>query len=49
LPLGTSDKLASPYFPVPLVFIYGELDWVKTMDDGAGLSCVAASKKRHGD
>ena len=49
LPLATSDKLASPDFAVPLVFVYGEIDWVKTMDDGAGLSCVTANKKKHGD
>ena len=49
LPLGTSEKLASTDFPIPLVFIYGENDWVKTMDDGAGLSCVKANKQKHGD
>lgn len=29
LPLGTTDKLASPTFPVPISFYYGRMDWVR--------------------
>ena len=49
LPLGTSKKLASPDFPIPLVFIYGDKDWVKDLDQGSGAKCVKANKEKHGN
>ena len=39
-PLGTDQKLASPNFPVPISFIYGEEDWMLQVDDDAAQICV---------
>jgi len=36
LPLGTPDKMANDQFPIPFSFIYGERDWVRTVDVDAG-------------
>lgn len=35
LPLGTSQKLASPDFPVPISIVMGDDDWMREVDLGA--------------
>ena len=32
IPLGTSDKLASEKFNLPISFVYGDNDWVHVLE-----------------
>ena len=44
LPLGTTDKLSNPDFPIPVSFVMGENDWVRFADEDYGQQCVDAQK-----
>jgi len=35
VPLSNQDKLGRPDFPVPFSFVYGDADWVPSVDEGA--------------
>ena len=35
LPLGGSEKLGSPSFPLAISFFYGDLDWMLEIEDPA--------------
>lgn len=43
-PLGHPSKLANPDYPVPISFIYGEADWVRSLDEDYAKIVVAASQ-----
>jgi len=44
LPLGISQKLADPEFPIPIAFAYGENDWTRVVDQDYAKVCVEANK-----
>ena len=44
LPLGTAEKLASPEFPIPISFIYGDHDWTRVVDQDYAKVCVEANQ-----
>ena len=43
LSLGHPDRLASPNFPIPISFVYGDQDWVRVVDEDAGRKVVDAN------
>jgi len=43
VPLGHEDKLCNKEFPIPISFIYGEKDWVRSVDSDYGKLVVEAN------
>jgi len=48
LPLGATDKLASPDLKVPFSCIMGESDWMRQCDEDYGKVCVDAQDAEKG-
>ena len=46
-PLGTEDKFCSPDFPVDFSFIYGERDWVRSLELEFATKCVEINGKKN--
>ena len=44
LPLGTPEKLASPEFPIPVSFVYGDNDWTRVVDQDFGREVTKVNK-----
>ena len=42
--MSLPEKLGKPDFPVPFSFIYGDMDWVARIDDGASLRLIEANQ-----
>lgn len=55
IPLGTTDKLASPDFPIPISYILGDVDWVRFCDQHDtenkhyGQILIDLNSKKHGE
>lgn len=44
IPLGTSDKLASEKFQIPISFIYGDNDWVHVLEGNVSQTIINKNK-----
>jgi pimeloyl-ACP methyl ester carboxylesterase len=44
IPLGTSDKLASEKFQIPISFIYGDNDWVHVLEEDISEKILKSNK-----
>lgn len=48
LPLGSPNKMGGVDFPVPVSIVYGDEDWVGTIDDGASREIVRINQDKYG-
>lgn len=44
IPLGTSDKLASEKFQLPISFVYGDNDWVHVLEGDISETILKTNK-----
>ncbi len=42
-PLGTENKLCNPCFPLNFSFVYGDSDWVRSIDLDYARYCVESN------
>lgn len=45
-PLDSPEKLSSGKFPVPVSFIYGELDWVRVVEEDGPSNVIKANPNK---